>query len=462
MKSKIISLLIFSLMLLSKSAPAEDIVNYDEFTNYPYKASTLYSGYLNISATKQLHYVLVESQTDKVNDPLVLWLNGGPGCSSLIGFINENGPAVTIDDNSKTLKINPFSWNKNANVLYLEAPAGVGFSTQSDKDYSTNDDITSSDNLLALQLFFKTKFPEYIKNRFYISGESYAGIYIPTLSAKILQYNDSTETNKINLQGVMIGNGIVDWRIESNSSLLEFLYTHSVISQTDFVKYTEICHKFAWSEFTLECDSIQEVIMSKFENELFLYDIYRKCYKNPITSGFKLKNNKRYRRTLWVYEKIFKNKFNSLKDDDNGCAFGVGTGEFLNNETTKKSLHVPNNIEWADCADVNYFIGDVGSFYVYPYLIEKGLKIWLYSGDTDSVVSLNGTQKWLEKLNLSVEKPWNKWKVAEEDTIISGFRIKYKENITFLTIRETGHMAPQWKPREVFHAFSKFLNNEDL
>ena len=93
---------------------------------------------------------------------------------------------------------------------------------------------------------------------------------------------------------------------------------------------------------------------------------------------------------------------------------------------------------------------------------QQKLKIWLYSGDTDSVVSLNGTQRWLEKLNLTVDKPWNKWKVADDDTKISGFSIKYKENITFLTVRETGHMAPQWKPREVFHAFSKFLNNEDL
>jgi cathepsin A (carboxypeptidase C) len=158
--------MIFSLVLLIQSAPIEDKVNLDEFANYPYKGSNLYSGYISISATKSLHYVLVESQTDAVNDPLVLVLNGGPGCSSLMEFISENGPAVTIGDNSKILKINPFSWNKNANVLYLEAPAGVGFSTQTDPNYSTNDDITASDNLLVLQLFFKTKFPEYIKNRF--------------------------------------------------------------------------------------------------------------------------------------------------------------------------------------------------------------------------------------------------------------------------------------------------------
>lgn len=84
-------------------------------------------GYLNISSQKAFHYVFFTSQHDRDNDPVLLWLNGGPGCSSLIGMVYENGP-FKFDPNSTHLKLNPLSWNLKANVLYLESPGSVGFS----------------------------------------------------------------------------------------------------------------------------------------------------------------------------------------------------------------------------------------------------------------------------------------------------------------------------------------------
>ena len=97
--------------------------------------SDWYSGYLDASETKQLHYVFVESLTDPFNDPVVLWFNGGPGCSSLLGLFEEHGPFV-IDDGEYYIKNNQYPWNLRANVLYLESPAGVGFSIAgTDADY---------------------------------------------------------------------------------------------------------------------------------------------------------------------------------------------------------------------------------------------------------------------------------------------------------------------------------------
>ena len=99
--------------------------------------SDMYSGYVDASATKHLHYMLVKAETDPSTKPLVLWLNGGPGCSSLEGFFYEHGPLVVADahappninhdgspstnDPSHVLVRNPWSWSKAANVLYLEA-----------------------------------------------------------------------------------------------------------------------------------------------------------------------------------------------------------------------------------------------------------------------------------------------------------------------------------------------------
>ncbi|KAF6771706.1 hypothetical protein AHF37_09622 [Paragonimus kellicotti] len=102
----------------------------------------LYSGYLNgTSNNVQLHYWLVEAADRPDKAPLVLWLNGGPGCSSLEGLLQENGPFKVVP--GPALEYNPYSWNKVANMLYLESPAGVGFSYARDGVIGTDDDLVS-------------------------------------------------------------------------------------------------------------------------------------------------------------------------------------------------------------------------------------------------------------------------------------------------------------------------------
>ena len=91
-------------------------------------SSPTYSGYLAASETKRLHYVFAESLDSPKTDPVLIWFNGGPGCSSMLGFMQENGPRV-VDDGEDYLKENAETWNKRANVLWLESPAGVGWST---------------------------------------------------------------------------------------------------------------------------------------------------------------------------------------------------------------------------------------------------------------------------------------------------------------------------------------------
>ncbi len=93
----------------------------------PAFTTDMYSGYLTVTDTKSLHYVFAESQSDPANDPVVIWFNGGPGCSSMLAFMQENGP-LAVDDGEDYIKTNPFPWNTQANMLWIESPAGVGFS----------------------------------------------------------------------------------------------------------------------------------------------------------------------------------------------------------------------------------------------------------------------------------------------------------------------------------------------
>uniref|UniRef100_A0AC34R7P3 Carboxypeptidase n=1 Tax=Panagrolaimus sp. JU765 TaxID=591449 RepID=A0AC34R7P3_9BILA len=163
-----------------------------------------YSGFFKVSDTHFLHYWFVESQNNAARDPLIFWFNGGPGCSSLDGLLNEMGP-YEINEDGKTLKENPDAWNKFASVVYIESPAGVGYSYASDGNTTTNDDITSLENYQAVKQFF-TLYPSFRNHSTFIIGESYAGVYVPTLTARIV---DGQADFPINLRGMALGNGYV-------------------------------------------------------------------------------------------------------------------------------------------------------------------------------------------------------------------------------------------------------------
>lgn len=169
-----------------------------------------YSGYLEVTPTKKFFYVYIDSLDKPDTDPLILWLNGGPGCSSMFGLLEENGPFI-VDDGETVVKPNPYPWNQRANLLYIDNPFGVGYSYTNDTDAMLHSDMeVSIDLFAALQDFFRA-FPERRNHTFWISGESYAGNYVPYLSWQIHQWNlqqkmhNSNDT--YNFRGFTIGNG---------------------------------------------------------------------------------------------------------------------------------------------------------------------------------------------------------------------------------------------------------------
>lgn len=153
MKSMIYLIFIFLLINFSLQTAEDDIVK--TLPDYSYKGR-LYSGYLEAGPVKQFHYMFNLAHEDPEHKPLVLWFNGGPGCSSLDGWSSEHGPMQMDDFGNFTL--NEYSWHRAANMLYVESPGGVGFSyidSKLDYDLEINDDIAAKDNLNALLSFFK-------------------------------------------------------------------------------------------------------------------------------------------------------------------------------------------------------------------------------------------------------------------------------------------------------------------
>ena len=189
----------------------------------------MYSGYVNttINSTSQtsnaLHYTFLESLGDPTKDPVILWLNGGPGCSSLFGLFQEIGPYIY---NGTTWNFNNFTWLQNASILILESPLGVGFSYNLN-DINHSDTETVVENYNALLNWFSS-FPDFKSRPFWITGESYAGMYIPFLSSMILNH---TKDNGINFKGIMIGNGVlITDNVFNNNTLLSYLSNHNLFS----------------------------------------------------------------------------------------------------------------------------------------------------------------------------------------------------------------------------------------
>ncbi|RZC71888.1 hypothetical protein C5167_035216 [Papaver somniferum] len=203
-----------------------------------------YSGYVTLDDKKQraLFYYFVEAEFNPASKPLVLWLNGGPGCSSLgVGAFSENGP---FRPNGNVLVRNEYSWNKEANMLYLETPVGVGFSyttetTSEDDDTATiGDKITARDNLVFLQRWF-LKFPQYKHRDLFITGESYAGHYIPQLAELMIQFNKKDKL--FNLKGIALGNPVLEFTTDFNSRA-EFIWSHGLISDSTYNLFTSACN----------------------------------------------------------------------------------------------------------------------------------------------------------------------------------------------------------------------------
>ena len=151
-----------------------------------------------------LFYWLFRSRGDPEKDPLVFWFTGGPGCSSELAVFFENGPFKINDD--LTLKINPQSWNEHSNIVYIDQPIGTGFGKLVDEKDLNTDETGIADDFYTFITRWLEKYPEFKGRPFFITGESYAGHYIPAISAKIVR-----EANKdINLIASAIGNGWVD------------------------------------------------------------------------------------------------------------------------------------------------------------------------------------------------------------------------------------------------------------
>lgn len=403
-----------------------------------------------------LHYWFTESQRDPATDPVILWLNGGPGCSSLDGFLAELGP-FKIDKDGVTVLQNPYSWNMNASVLFLEAPACVGFSYDLNDDCASDDDLTSSSNYMALQDFFSNKFPEYQNNEFYITGESYAGIYVPTLSQRVVE---GQSEYPLNFKGFAVGNGMLSYRLNDNSVMF-MAYHYGLLGQTRWDSMVEACceggvpskdtcnfHDPTDLGCLLQVIEADNVVYS---GDFNYYGIYNDCHHGDGSKVSNITIPERGR-----LDADMDNLFRQVKKragitntksprGDPPCIDTTNIKKWLNSPEVREALHIPSDVQdWELCSDL------VGSLYGRQYFdmapqfefLLQHVKGLVYNGDWDLACNHLGNKWFITDLQLMETEKSREWYYDDQ---VAGF-VRQFPNLDWVQVKGSGHMVPEDTP----------------
>eukprot|EP01012_Entosiphon_sulcatum_P013216 TRINITY_DN1848_c0_g1_i1.p1 TRINITY_DN1848_c0_g1~~TRINITY_DN1848_c0_g1_i1.p1 ORF type:complete len:449 (-),score=58.50 TRINITY_DN1848_c0_g1_i1:1106-2452(-) len=421
----------------------------DRITNLPGLPSNVtlpfnqFSGYLDVSSSKHIFYWFVESQHDPASAPIVLWTNGGPGCSGIIGFFEEHGPFRPMSDGS--LALNPTSWNTIANMLYVEMPVGVGYSYSTNtSDYNIGDWMTAHDSYLAIKNFF-VKYPQYKPNGFYLTAESYGGHYLPTLAKYIVDNDDGS----LQFKGFLVGNPLTDM-VENQKGHYDTFWGHQLVGKALYSQWFDQCHDGNVS--TDACDN--------FENDMDLQanDIDPYALDFPVCTGNNAGIRSQRRALLSAMRKANPRKFRAYEQYE-PCEAGF-VEKYMNQPTVKQAIHAPSSVVWTECSNtVQYNMSDLNTPMepIYQYLIKSrpDLRIWILSGDNDSVCGTLGTQSWIRNLGFVVSQEWKAWKLNGQ---VSGWTLQFYEGLILTTVHTAGHEVPAFQPERALHVFHSYLS----
>jgi len=338
--------------------------------------------------------------------------------------------------------------------LYLEAPVGVGFSYSPNKaDYVNSDNQTALDNYQALLTFF-TLFPEFHTNPFYITGESYAGIYVPTLAKTILDGNRAGKPF-INLTAFAIGNPLLDNDMNDNSAIY-FGYYHGLIGETLWTDLNAACRNgvFYPPSGPVCAKYFSQANTAIYDSGINYYDIDRECYHSGSEAQVTL--NAIFQHTglrFNITQKSHKAR------DEVPCIDSVGATIWLNKPEVKQALHVNSNLgNWSICSDTLVYKRDLdSSLFLFPELLDN-YRALIYNGDTDLACNFLGDQWAVASLGRPLKRDRRPWYVEQQ---VAGFVDEY-DKISFTTIKGVGHMVPQWAPEWALVMFSHFLKNVPL
>lgn len=404
-----------------------------------------YSGYYKLSGLlpKNYFYWFFESRNDPANDPVVLWMTGGPGCSSEVALFGENGPCQVNAEGSNTTS-NPFSWNTKANILYIDQPAGTGFSypiTSSDHDEAG----VAKDMYDFLQQFFK-EHTKYNKLPFYAFGESYAGHYVPAVTHKIWDNNRHLPGNaiRINLKGTSVGNGLTDPEVQYK------YYADMAISTNDHKAAVNEVEYLAMKAATGPCVEGIKQCQTNVTACLTATDVCNLGLVEPYALSGRNVYDMRIPCEVPPLCYNFSNHAVFLARPDVQAALGV-TGH-----------------KWQDCnkaVTIQFELSgdEMHNFQtMIPDQLAAGIKVLMYAGDQDYICNWLGNQAWTLALDWPHHDDFNtapmaNWTTPEANTTIGQMRTA--NGFSFLRVYDAGHMVPRDQPQNALAMLNAFISD---
>jgi len=400
---------------------------------------TQHSGYFKLATgDKHYFYWFFESRSAPATDPVVMWMTGGPGCSSEVALFGENGPCSVTPDGSGTIP-NQYSWNAKANVLYVDQPTGTGFSYGTGLDHDEKG--VAADMYSFLQMFFKAH-AKYAGLDFFVVGESYAGHYVPAVTHEVWKNNKALAPGalKIHLKGTSVGNGLTD-------PLIQYKYYVAMIISTNHHKPAvgNLTHAAMEAATPVciaaikACQAVEASCLVAIEtcNAALLipytltgmnpYDMRAKCAKPPL-----------------CYD--FSNVATYLDRPEVRSALGVGSRK------------------WSDCNHVVALAFELSGDWMQSYQqmipdqLNDGIRVLIYAGDQDYICNWLGNQAWTQALPWPHQGEFNTTKPVswQVDGKAAG-TLQSAHGFTFLRVYDAGHMVPRDQPAHALAMLNAFL-----
>ncbi|KAH8815737.1 putative serine carboxypeptidase [Xylogone sp. PMI_703] len=445
-----------------------------------------YAGYADVSENEHIFWWFFEARNGDPKDaPLTIWINGGPGSSSMIGLFQENGPCG-IDINGNVVN-NPYSWSNITNMLYIDQPTQTGFSysipipgyqdpdsgdiiglpNNTCPDYAQDWDcgtyslpdltLTANSTIGAAPNFYKTLqgfmgvFDKYTHNGVHLTTESYGGHYGPIFGEYINQQNDLSipGTRRINLKSVSIGNGWIDPLIQYPAY---YNFTVSPGNTYDYSPFNASQESEMFNNLygtgncydqLLDCKAhgIDEVCAQAdnfcFDYVEFLYDLYlgrdeydmRELTPDPFPPEFYVD----YLNTPEVLAAI--GAFQNYTEGSNsvGAAFG-STGDDAREDGTVAAVQT---------------------------LIKQGVYVTLYTGDADYICNWIGTQAVADEIAAPHYTNAGFVNITTSDGVVHG-QVKQASHFAYVRIFESGHEVPFYQPLASLEMLERILAGQDI
>ncbi|XP_071913641.1 serine carboxypeptidase-like 2 isoform X2 [Coffea arabica] len=398
----------------------------------------LETGYIGVGESEdvQLFYAFIKSESNPRSDPLILWLDGGPGCSSFIALFFGTGPVtfepLSLEGTLPKLVLNPYTWTKVVSIIFLDSPVGTGFSYAKTAKASQSSDFQASDQAYEFIRKWLHDHPEYKSNPFYVSGISYGGIPVPILTQLISNGNEDGIEPRIDLKGYILGNpvtkalGILNYRVP-------FAYGMGLIS-----------------------DELYELVRNIEVQHILI----------PVCPSLSREPNKLFTGGRSIIQMLYK-KFEELDVRESTpvkCLTDLImlVQHWANNKSVQVALHVRRETigQWLRCNDFLPYTENAAT--VVPYhanLSTKGYRSLVYSGDHDLLAPHIETQAWIRSLHYPIIDDWRQWIHQGQ---VAGYTRTYANKMTFATVKGGGHVAYEFKPAECRTMLERWISHQPL